>query len=40
MVEMYGQDVVHLLGGSLLRAGDAIGDAVRAMRDAVDARLA
>ena len=40
MVEMYGQDVVHLLGGSLLRAGDASGDAVRAMRDAVDARLA
>jgi hypothetical protein len=25
-----------LLGGSLLRAGNAIGDAVRAMRDAVD----
>ncbi len=40
MVEMYGEDVVYLLGGSLLRAGDAIGDAVRAMRDAVDAGLA
>lgn len=36
MVSMYGEDVVFLLGGSLLRAGDAIGDAVRAMRDAVD----
>ncbi|MEO1700781.1 MAG: RuBisCO large subunit C-terminal-like domain-containing protein [Pseudomonadota bacterium] len=37
MVEMYGQDVVYLIGGSLLRAGDKIGDAVKAMRDAVDA---
>jgi ribulose-bisphosphate carboxylase large chain len=37
MVSMYGEDVVFLLGGSLLRAGDAIGDAVRAMRDAIDA---
>lgn len=37
MVEMYGEDVVYLLGGSLLRAGDGIGDAVNAMRDAVDA---
>ncbi|WP_339765179.1 RuBisCO large subunit C-terminal-like domain-containing protein [uncultured Hoeflea sp.] len=36
MVSMYGEDVVFLLGGSLLRAGDAIGDAVRAMRDAID----
>ena len=36
MVSMYGEDVVFLLGGSLLRAGDAIGDAVRAMRDGVD----
>lgn len=36
MVSMYGEDVVFLLGGSLLRAGDGIGDAVRAMRDAVD----
>jgi ribulose-bisphosphate carboxylase large chain len=36
MVSMYGEDVVYLLGGSLLRAGDRIGDAVRAMRDAVD----
>lgn len=39
MVEMYGQDVVYLLGGSLLRAGDQIGDAVKAMREAVDAAL-
>lgn len=37
MVEMYGEDVVYLIGGSLLRAGDKIGDAVKAMRDAVDA---
>jgi ribulose-bisphosphate carboxylase large chain len=36
MVSMYGEDVVYLLGGSLLRAGDKIGEAVRAMRDAVD----
>ncbi|WP_422370626.1 RuBisCO large subunit C-terminal-like domain-containing protein [Hoeflea sp.] len=36
MVSMYGPDVVYLLGGSLLRAGDKIGEAVRAMRDAVD----
>ncbi|MEM5471808.1 RuBisCO large subunit C-terminal-like domain-containing protein [Hoeflea sp. AS60] len=36
MVSMYGEDVVFLLGGSLLRAGDGIGDAVCAMRDAVD----
>lgn len=36
MVSMYGEDVVFLLGGSLLRAGDKIGEAVRAMRDAVD----
>lgn len=36
MVSMYGEDVVYLLGGSLLRAGDKIADAVRAMRDAVD----
>lgn len=36
MVSMYGEDVVFLLGGSLLRAGHAIGDAVRAMRDAID----
>ncbi|OCW58703.1 RuBisCO large subunit C-terminal-like domain-containing protein [Hoeflea olei] len=36
MVAMYGEDVVFLLGGSLLRAGDAMADAVRAMRDAVD----
>ena len=39
MVEMYGEDVVYLIGGSLLRAGDAVGDAVKAMRDAVDAAL-
>ena len=37
MVAMYGENVVYLLGGSLLRSGDKIGDAVKAMRDAVDA---
>ncbi len=37
LATMYGDDVVYLLGGSLLRAGDKIGDAVREMRDAVDA---
>ncbi|MEM9999928.1 MAG: RuBisCO large subunit C-terminal-like domain-containing protein [Pseudomonadota bacterium] len=39
MVSMYGEDVVFLIGGSLLRSGAQIGDAVRAMRDAVDAAL-
>ncbi|MBO6637742.1 MAG: ribulose 1,5-bisphosphate carboxylase [Roseitalea sp.] len=37
MVAMYGDDVVYLIGGSLLRHGDRIGDAVAAMRQAVDA---
>lgn len=37
MAAMYGADVVYLLGGSLLRAGDRIGEAVRAMRAALDA---
>jgi len=37
---MYGDDVVYLLGGSLLRAGDKIGEAVTAMREAVDAARA
>lgn len=32
----YGQDCVYLLGGSLLRYGDAIGDAIREMRTALD----
>lgn len=36
MVAMYGEDVVYLLGGSLLRAGDRIGDEVRKMREAVE----
>jgi ribulose-bisphosphate carboxylase large chain len=37
MMEMYGEDVVYLLGGSLLRTRDKTSDAVKAMRDAVDA---
>ncbi len=40
MVTMYGDDVVYLIGGSLLRAGDRIGEAVTAMRNAVDAARA
>lgn len=36
MVSMYGEDVVFLLGGSLLRQRDRIGDTVKAMRDAID----
>lgn len=37
MAAMYGDDVVYLIGGSLLRDGDRIGDAVAAMRRALDA---
>jgi ribulose-bisphosphate carboxylase large chain len=36
MAAMYGDDVVYLLGGSILREGDRIGDAVAAMRRALD----
>lgn len=36
MVSMYGEDVVFLLGGSLLRSRDKIGDTVKAMREAID----
>lgn len=37
MRAMYGDDVLYLLGGSLLRHGDGIGDAIQAMRSALDA---
>ena len=37
MKHMYGDDVVFLLGGSLLRYGDRIGDAIVAMREALAA---
>ena len=37
MAAMYGQDVVYLIGGSLLRHGERIGEAVEAMRRALDA---
>ena len=37
MRAMYGEDVVCLLGGSLLRAGPRIGEEVRRMRAALDA---
>jgi len=37
MAAMYGQDVVYLIGGSLLRHGERIGEAVGAMRRALDA---
>jgi ribulose-bisphosphate carboxylase large chain len=36
MRDHYGDDCVYLLGGSLLRYGDAIGDAMREMRTALD----
>jgi ribulose-bisphosphate carboxylase large chain len=32
MMQLYGEDCVYLLGGSLLRYGDRVGDAIRAMR--------
>lgn len=37
MVAMYGQDTAYLLGGSLLRLGDQIGEGIRAMRQALNA---
>lgn len=36
MAQHYGQDCVYLLGGSLLRYGEKIGDAVREMRGGLD----
>ncbi|WP_163849786.1 RuBisCO large subunit C-terminal-like domain-containing protein [Pseudooceanicola aestuarii] len=36
MMRLYGEDCVYLLGGSLLRYGDRIGDAIREMRSALD----
>lgn len=38
MVAMYGEDVVFLLGGSLLRYRDKIGDTIKAMREAIDSQ--
>jgi ribulose-bisphosphate carboxylase large chain len=35
MIKLYGHDCVYLLGGSLLRYGDRIGDAIREMRAAL-----
>ncbi len=35
MIRHYGEDCVYLLGGSLLRYGDKIGDAIRQMRAAL-----
>lgn len=37
MMAHYGEDCVYLLGGSLLRYGDDIGDAIREMRSALSA---
>jgi S-methyl-5-thioribulose 1-phosphate isomerase len=37
MKRMYGDDVVYLLGGSLLRYGDQIGAAIKEMRKALEA---
>jgi ribulose-bisphosphate carboxylase large chain len=36
MRSLYGEDCVYLLGGSLLRFGDRVGDAIRQMRAALD----
>ncbi|PLW77245.1 RuBisCO large subunit C-terminal-like domain-containing protein [Cohaesibacter celericrescens] len=36
MKDLYGEDCVYLLGGSLLRYGDKIGDAIKQMRQALD----
>lgn len=36
MKQLYGEDCVYLLGGSLLRFGDKIGDAIQQMREALD----
>ncbi|SNY90226.1 ribulose-1,5-bisphosphate carboxylase/oxygenase large subunit [Cohaesibacter sp. ES.047] len=36
MKKLYGEDCVYLLGGSLLRFGDKIGDAIHQMRTALD----
>ncbi|TLP48267.1 ribulose 1,5-bisphosphate carboxylase [Cohaesibacter sp. CAU 1516] len=36
MKKLYGEDCVYLLGGSLLRFGEEIGDAIRQMRAALD----
>ena len=38
MDAMYGPDVVYLLGGSLLRHGDRIGDTIRDIRRLLDSR--
>lgn len=38
MLRLYGPDCVYLLGGSLLRFGDRIGEAIGAMRVALDQR--
>lgn len=36
MRSVYGEDCVYLLGGSLLRFGDQVGEAIKAMRAALD----
>jgi len=38
MLDLYGEDCVYLLGGSLLRYGDQIGDAIRRMREALSSQ--
>lgn len=38
MRALYGDDCVYLLGGSLLRFGDKVGDAIRQMRAALNAQ--
>ena len=36
MIRMYGEDSVYLLGGSILRAADAMGDVIRELRGIID----
>ena len=40
MIGMYGEDSVYLLGGSILRAGAAMGDTIRQLRDIIDGAAA
>lgn len=36
MIDMYGEDSVYLLGGSILRAGARMGDTIRELRNIID----
>jgi ribulose-bisphosphate carboxylase large chain len=39
MIRMYGEASVYLLGGSILRAGDRMGETIRELRDIIDRTL-